>query len=81
MNKISMITSYEARAQIITIITAAIILIASLAWNDALTTILITLWPNHNSLIAKIIYAIIITLIAAYLIVYLRKFMLPEDNK
>jgi len=47
-----------------TLIVAALALVASLAWNDAITSSIKAIWPNSNkSLIGAYIYALTITVV------------------
>lgn len=50
-----------------TLITAAFGLVAALAWNSAMQNIFDRFFGKTDTLIAQIIYAIIVTIIAVYL--------------
>ena len=51
-----------------TLMTAALSLIVALAWNDAITNTINTIWSEdeRSQLLSKFLYAIIITLISIF---------------
>jgi len=70
----------EFKRQITTLIFGAFSLVAALAWNDAIKATIDALWPiSQNSLPAKFIYALIITIIVVVVSVIVAK--LNEEKK
>ena len=64
----------EARERLLGYITAALGLVAGLAWNDAIKDLIAWLYPRQsNSLTAKFIYAIVITLVVVIISVHLTR--------
>lgn len=64
----------EVRNQTVKYILAALGLVAGLAWNDTIKSAIEYFFPqDQNSLKAKLIYAIIITLIVVILSFYLAR--------
>jgi len=61
------------RQQVVGYITTAFGLIAGLAWNDAVQSLIAVYWPNRNSLFAKFGYAIVITIIVVSFTFQLKK--------
>ncbi len=56
-------------------------LVAGLAWNDAIKSLIEYLFPqNQNGVKAKLIYAIFITLIMAIVSYYVARFSPKEEN-
>lgn len=51
-----------------TLMTAALSLIVALAWNDAITNTINTVWSEdeRNQLLSKFLYAVIITLVSIF---------------
>lgn len=71
----------EVRGQAIGYISAAFGLVAGLAWNEAITALIDTLFPlEKDTLIVKFAYAVIITLVVVILIKVLNK-TLKAENK
>ncbi len=67
----------EVKRKIISYIAAAFGLVAGLAWNDAIKSIIDYLFPHSSGgLLAKIVYAFILTIIVAVLLFYLERFIL-----
>lgn len=65
----------EIRQRTIGYIVAAFGLVAGLAWNDAVKTLIENLFPlGKGTLLAKFIYAISITLVLVVISVYLVRF-------
>jgi hypothetical protein len=61
--------------------TAALGLVAGLAWNDAIKAIIEYLIPNNGTgILAKVFYAIIVTILVAIIFVYLEK-RFPSEEK
>ena len=66
----------EIKEKLVTYLTAAFGLVAGLAWNDAIKELINFIFPlESNSLIAKFIYAILITLFIIVISFYLIKLM------
>jgi hypothetical protein len=64
----------EVQEKLLGYITAALGLVAGLAWNDAIKDLITWLYPRQsNSLTAKFSYAVIITLIVVLISVYLAR--------
>lgn len=64
----------EIRQQTVTYLTAAFGFVAGLAWNEAIKGLIDALFPNGtNSLLAKFIYAIGITVIVVLITYFLLK--------
>jgi uncharacterized membrane protein len=72
----------ELRSKILTFVGGAFGLVAGLAWNDAVKELIQYLYPlQTNTVRAKFIYAILITLIVVLIITYLeRVFKTKESN-
>jgi hypothetical protein len=69
----------EVRNKVVTYITTAIGLIAGLAWNDAIKELIENLFPvSKNTILAKIFYALIITILLAVVSVYLARLSSKE---
>lgn len=61
----------EIRLKTFTYITAALGLVAGLAWNEAIKALIETWFPaDVNSMVAKFIYAFVITLLVVILTSY-----------
>ena len=72
----------EVRNRTVKYIVAALGLVAGLAWNDAIKSLIEYLFPqDQNSLRAKLIYAIIITCIVAVFSFYLARLEKKEEKK
>jgi len=61
----------EVKKQVLTYVTAAFGLIAGLAWNEAIKELIAYLFPINNSLLAKFVYAIIVTFVVVIISLYL----------
>jgi len=58
----------EIKTKMLGYIVGALGLVAGLAWNDAIKSLIEYFWPNQqNSVLAKVIYASIITVIVVIL--------------
>ncbi len=63
-------------------ISAALGLVAGLAWNDAIKNLIDKLFPfGKNGVLAEFGYAIVVTIVVVILISYLNKFTGNSDNK
>jgi hypothetical protein len=76
----------EIQSKTVEYLIAAFGLVAGLAWNDAVKSLIDYLFPlTKNTLLAKFIYAIIITIIVVILsnrfISLIKKSSIKEDNK
>lgn len=70
----------EMRNKIVGYITAAFGLIAGLAWNDAIKSLIEYFFPQGaNSIWLKFVYAVVITLLVVIVSVYMMKVL--EDEK
>ncbi len=64
--------------RLVTLITAAFGLIAALAWNEAIQSIFKGFFKEREGIIAKIIYALIITIIVVIVTIWISK-LKPEE--
>ncbi len=65
----------EVKQRVVGYIIAAFGLVAGLAWNDAIKSLIENLFPlGRNTLLVKFIYAILVTIIVVVISVYLIKF-------
>ncbi len=65
----------EVRERTAGYITAALGLVAGLAWNEAIKAFIEYFFPvSQNSILAKLIYAIAMTIVVVVLTVYLMRF-------
>ena len=72
----------EVRERTLGFITAGLGLVAGLAWNDAIKALIEYLFPlDKNGLLAKFLYAVVITLVVVFLSVYLVRWLKKEDSK
>lgn len=56
--------------------------VAGLAWNEAIKSLIETLFPlSSNTIIAKFIYAILMTFVVVFLAVYLVRIFKEEEIK
>lgn len=70
----------KARGKLVGYISAALAFVAGLAWNDAISALIKYLFPlDTNSLLAKFLYATILTIIITIVIVYLER--LSEEDE
>jgi len=71
----------EVGEKIVTYLTAAIGLVAGLAWNDAIKALIEFLFPlQKNTLLAKFIYAVILTIILVIITMYLVRLFKNDDG-
>lgn len=71
----------QVRQQTLGYITAALGLVAGLAWNDAIKSLIQAIFPNsHNSVIAQFVYAVLITIAVVILSTYLVKIFRRKEN-
>ena len=65
----------------ITYIGAGLGLVIGLAWNDAISGLISYFYPdNSNSIIAKLVYAVVVTVFVGLVLFYVEK-SLEEDKK
>ena len=70
----------KTRGKFLSYISAALALVAGLAWNDAISTFIKYLFPlDSNTMIAKFVYAILLTIFISIAIVYLES-LLGDEN-
>ena len=67
----------EVRERTINYLSAAFGIVAGLAWNEAVKSLIEAFFPqgDANSVLAKFVYAIAVTLIIVFITVYLEKIM------
>jgi len=61
----------EAKKQVLSYITAALGLVAGLAWNEAIKALIEYLFPTSDGLLGKFLYAIIMTFVVVLVSIYL----------
>ncbi len=72
----------EIRSRMLGYIIGALGLVAGLAWNEAIRHLIDLVFPlDKNSIWAKFIYAIIITVVVVWISMSLMKFADKTDNK
>ncbi len=71
----------ELLEQTQSLITAGFALVAALAWNTAIQDLFAHIFPNQNSLIAKFLYALLITFIMIVVTRRLGKTIAALKNK
>lgn len=70
----------SVRKQVLTYIVAAFGLVAGLAWNEAIKALIEEIFPlGKDTLLAKFLYAILVTLIVVFITVYLVRFLKKEE--
>jgi hypothetical protein len=67
--------------RVITLVIAALGLIAALAWDDALKNIFEQIFGGAGTILEEVSYAIVITVIAALISVWLGKLFLKHKDK
>ncbi|MBI2463612.1 hypothetical protein HYV57_01510 [Candidatus Peregrinibacteria bacterium] len=71
----------EVREKTLSYIIAALGLVAGLAWNEAIKGLIEYFFPmNANTILAKCVYAIIITLIVVFVSVYLTHLLKKKEE-
>lgn len=71
-----------AKKQVLAYITAALGLVAGLAWNEAIKALIEQLFPlGKDTLLAKFVYAIAITLFVVIIGVYLARMFKKEKEE
>lgn len=72
----------EVNKKLFTYMTAGIGLVVGLAWNDAIKTFIEYYFPlDGNTLLAKFIYALVITIGLAIFSYYLNKILIKEEEE
>lgn len=72
----------EVRGKSVGYIGAALGLVAGLAWNDAITTLIDALFPlAKDTVVMKLVYAALVTVLVIVVIKYLDKWANKKDNK
>jgi len=71
----------EARQRMIEYVLAAFGLVAGLAWNEAIKSLIEYIFPlSRNTLLLKFIYAILITLVLVFISSHLVKLLKAEEE-
>ncbi|MCX6763392.1 MAG: DUF5654 family protein [Candidatus Moranbacteria bacterium] len=72
----------EVNKKLVTYITAGFGLVAGLAWNEAIKAFIEYFFPlKADTLLAKLIYALAITLVLVLISVYLARILIKEEKK
>ena len=70
----------EVKKKLLTYITAGFGLVVGLAWNDAIKNLIEYVFPlTQNTLLAKFIYALAITIMLAIITYYLNRILNKEE--
>ena len=70
----------EVNKKLITYITAGFGLVAGLAWNDAIKSLIEYFFPTtQNTMVAKFIYALAFTVFLAFITFYLNRLLNKEE--
>ncbi len=64
-----------------TLIIAAFSLVAALAWNESITSIFKNYYQNSGSIIANLIYAIVVTAIAVIATIWISSLATKQETK
>lgn len=73
---------HEVRERTVSYIVAALSLVAGLAWNDAIKSTIEYTFPLSNGTIAaKLIYAVLMTLLIVIITVFVVRFLGKEETK
>ncbi|MDP4010564.1 MAG: DUF5654 family protein [Candidatus Spechtbacteria bacterium] len=72
----------EIRKKTAGYIIAGLALVGGLAWNDAISALIELYFPaNSNGVLAKIIYAVFVTVLVAVASYYITKFLSEDEDK
>jgi len=72
----------ELRNKVSGYVVGAFGLVAALAWNDAIITLINEVFPKtSNTLVAKFVYAAILTVVVVIVAVYLMNILADKDEK
>jgi formate/nitrite transporter FocA (FNT family) len=64
----------EFKKTTLTLILGGFGVVAALAWNEAIKTLLDTLLPRSSALVGKFVYAIVVTIVTVLISYQLKKF-------
>ncbi|MGE3278203.1 MAG: DUF5654 family protein [Candidatus Altimarinota bacterium] len=74
-------TAHEVKKKLIGYITGAFALVGALAWNDAIKALIETLYDaDRNTIMAKFIYAIVISILVILIGVYLSQMTVEKED-
>jgi len=73
-------TEKETRKTVATLILGGFGLVAALAWNDAIQSLINTIFPKKGGLVGKFLYAIVITIVVVSLSSQLKKISSEEKD-
>ena len=72
----------EINKKTVTYIVTALGLVAGLAWNDAIKSLIEYFFPlAQNTLMAKFVYAVLMTIVLAIVAIYLTRIFIGEEIK
>ncbi|MEK7570123.1 MAG: DUF5654 family protein [Patescibacteria group bacterium] len=71
----------EVSAQIVTLLTGALGLIAALAWNEAVKSLFTQIFGEASGLAAKFAYAVIVTVVVVWITMRLAKMQSQEAEE
>lgn len=71
----------EVTAQILNLATSSLGLVAALAWNDAVQSIFKEYFPTGSGIVAKLIYAVIVSVLIVIITINLTKLAQLAKNK
>ena len=72
----------EINKKTVTYIVTALGLVAGLAWNDAVKSLIEYFFPlAQNTLMAKFVYAVLMTIVLAVVAIYLTRIFIGEEIK
>lgn len=78
----SKIIRSKIKTQMLAYIMAAFGLVAGLAWNDAVKSLIEFVFPaQKNTLTAKFLYAILITLFVVLITIYLSRILIEKEEE
>jgi len=80
LNKKTTSLRLEILEKIQTLVAAGLGLVAALAWNDAIQSLFAAIFGVHSSLIAKFLYAFIITALVVYITLRLSRLINRLQN-
>jgi hypothetical protein len=72
---------YEVLKSISALLTAAFGLVAALSWNTAITAIFVTVFGVQNALLPQVMYAVLVTIIAVIVTLYMARLMSKFETK
>lgn len=72
----------EFRTRTVGFIATALGLVVGLAWNDAISTLIQILFPlDKNTVIAKFVYALALTIVVVSVVILLMKLVEEKEDK